>query len=132
MSTRFRCCHCARAFGEADALCEDWNDPRKSFICPACGTYLLRADQTDLQVIEGGRRLGTRLRRWLPLLPALAALIVGAVLFEGIWGDRGALAVLLLGGVGIAIMAVRLAETMAPQETVRVSDLDDRDPRLLH
>lgn len=132
MSTRFRCCQCGRAFGEQEALCEDWNDPRKSFICPGCGTYLLRADQTGIRVIEGGRRLSVRLRRWLPLLPALAAVVIGAMLFESVWGDRGALAVLLLGGVGITLMALRRAESMPPQETVRVSDLDDRDPRLLH
>lgn len=121
MSTRFRCCDCGLRFGEREALCEDWNDPDRSFICPGCGAYLLRADRAGVHVLEG-RRLPWR--RWLTRLPAVLAVLLGAVLMDRIWGDRGALAVLLLGGAALALLGIRGSGTMPAEETVRVADLD--------
>ncbi|HSG89961.1 MAG TPA: hypothetical protein VLA56_12170 [Pseudomonadales bacterium] len=137
MTTRFRCCACGRRFGEQEALCEDWSDPEKSFICPGCGSYLRRADTAGFRVIEG-RGAVQRLRRWLPLVPMAAAVLLAAVLLDGIWGDRGALAALLIGGAVLVFMALRRAEEMAPEETVRVEDLGGAgdagraDPRQIH
>ena len=38
----FICPVCAHRFTLRGAACEDWNDPRRNFGCPACATYFLR------------------------------------------------------------------------------------------
>lgn len=125
MSTCFRCCACGLGFGEREALCEDWSDPERSFICPGCGTYLLRADRAGVHVIDG-RRLPWR--RWLARLPAVLAVLLGALLMDRIRGDRGALAVLLLGGATLVLWVLRGSGTMPAEETVRVEDLHPDRP----
>jgi hypothetical protein len=37
MSTK--CLECEHEFSLHEALCEDWRDPEKSFVCPNCGTF---------------------------------------------------------------------------------------------
>ena len=73
-----------------------------------------------MHVIDG-RRLPWR--RWLARLPAVLAVLLGAVLMDRIWGDRGALAVLLLGGAALVLLGLRGSGTMPAEETVRVEDL---------
>lgn len=74
-----------------------------------------------MHLLDGRGR--ARLRRWLPLLPAVCAVLLGMVLMGRIWGERGALAVFLLGLVGLALLAIRTAEAAPPEETVRVDDV---------
>lgn len=35
------CCQCGHVFTDREAECENWEDPARSFICPACHTYLI-------------------------------------------------------------------------------------------
>lgn len=119
MSTRFRCCQCSRLFGEREALCEDWSDPSKSFICPGCGSYLQRADQAGIRLIDGSPARHRRRRR-TRLLTVLGAVFAGAMLMQALWGDRGALAVLLGGGAVLLLMLLSGDGTMPPEETVVV------------
>tara|TARA_B110001452_G_scaffold258799_1_gene254413 strand:+ start:55 stop:414 length:360 start_codon:yes stop_codon:yes gene_type:complete len=58
MSTK--CPECGEKFTARKALCDDWNDPNKSFGCPHCGVFFVRKsspkDRTDLKngIISGG------------------------------------------------------------------------------
>jgi hypothetical protein len=38
----FTCPRCSARFTLRTALCADWDDPRRNFGCPACGTFFLR------------------------------------------------------------------------------------------
>lgn len=39
MTTTCTCCQ--SEFRASQALCEDWNDPQRSFGCPHCGTFYM-------------------------------------------------------------------------------------------
>ena len=47
----FICPLCAQRFTQRSAACQDWNDPRRNFGCPACGTYFLR-QQRPRRLVE--------------------------------------------------------------------------------
>ncbi|WP_445768400.1 hypothetical protein [Rheinheimera sp.] len=36
------CLECGHKFNDKTALCDDWNDPQKSFGCPHCRTFYLK------------------------------------------------------------------------------------------
>jgi hypothetical protein len=123
-NTRFRCCACGRVFGEHQALCEDWSDPGRSFICPACSTYLVRADVAGIAVIEGRPSALERAARHAPVAALAAAVVAGAFLVEGMAGELAALGTLFLGGLGVAAFALQRGGALPPQETVRAEEAD--------
>ncbi len=36
----YQCINCHHNFNKRDAICEDWRDPERKFICPKCQTRL--------------------------------------------------------------------------------------------
>jgi len=54
------CLECDKKFNDKTALCDDWNDPQKSFGCPHCGTFYLKDRKPSRQqglkagIIGGG------------------------------------------------------------------------------
>lgn len=92
--TRYRCCACTNLFGEAEALCEDWMDPTRSFICPHCGAHLLRPEFLGQ---HGGstpaRDILRFLQRWAPLV--ISAVLLTLTL-ERVLGADAALVSLVI------------------------------------
>lgn len=50
------CAGCSQTFTDKEAICEDWRDKKKAFICPNCNAYLGRGNKTreKLTYIFGG------------------------------------------------------------------------------
>jgi len=125
---RFRCARCAHTFGEAEALCEDWTDPSRSFVCPRCGERLVRAEQVSVEAVPAPMRLRGFVQRRQKELVIAFAVLCGALLTEPFWGERAAVGVLGLGALGLAARNLLIAE--APiQETLPATLLDGREAR---
>ena len=120
---RFRCARCARAFGEDEALCEDWTDPARSFLCPACGERLVRAERVDAETVPAPLRARVFVRRWQKELVLAFALLCAALLTEPMWGERAAVGVLGLGALGLGLR-VFLGGGAPVQETLPAALLD--------
>ncbi len=41
---KHQCAFCQSIFRDEDALCENWEDPNRNFICPVCKNYLRRGE----------------------------------------------------------------------------------------
>jgi DNA-directed RNA polymerase subunit RPC12/RpoP len=120
---RFRCAHCGHTFGEEEALCEDWTDPSRSFLCPACGERLVRAERVAAQLVPAPLRLRVFVRRWQKELVLAFAVLCAALLTEPMWGDRAAVGVLGLGTLGI-VLRVLLGDGAPIQETLPATLVD--------
>ena len=102
----FRCAFCGHTFGEEEALCEDWTDPSRSFLCPSCGERLVRAERVQAELVPAPLRLRVFLRRWQQELVLGFAVLCAAMLMEPMWGERAAVGVLGFGGLGVTAWAM--------------------------
>lgn len=53
-----KCPECSRKFTLREALCDDWNDPEKSFGCPYCGTFFIKDMTKKSSDLTGGIAAG--------------------------------------------------------------------------
>jgi rubredoxin len=126
--SRFRCAPCGHIFTEGEALCEDWTDPARSFLCPSCGERLVRAERVDATLVPSPLRLRARLRRWQRELALGAAVVCIALFAEPAFGERAAVAVLAIGAFVVALLALSAGGTRV-QDTLPASLLDARPER---
>ena len=80
----FRCVSCTKRFDEKEALCENWEDPSKSFICPHCEARLSRTPLGNSSTFE----LSTAIKAHWP--KAILAILFGITVFltpklYGLW-----------------------------------------------
>lgn len=114
---RYRCARCGHAFGEADALCEDWTDPARSFLCPSCGARLIRAERVRAALVPAPVRARALFLRWRRELVLALAVLCAALFTEPMWGERAAVGILALGAFGIGLRAL-LGDGAPVQETL--------------
>ena len=111
----YRCPLCTRAFTARDALCDVWDDPKRNFGCPHCGSFFVRID---------------RPRTWLEHL-AQAHWIIAAITAFAIMlrePEVGLQTLLACGWLGFAIwFAFFLDRTLPPR-----TQLVPVDPPTVH
>lgn len=111
---KFCCCHCHLVFHEKDALCEDWSDPNKSFICPGCGTHLIRETVDPVVVYE--RKSHKKKLRYLIFSLAIILLIPPIMYLA----NRGPVGLLLITLLITGVVVFLRKRPVKPEQTFRV------------
>ena len=112
---KFQCCQCKHLFDESEALCEDWSNPERSFICPACETCLIRED-SDTVISLHRNNLSQQRKRYLILGIVLIALVKPLLYLA----DRGPIGVFIICIMIAAVVICMRKKPNPPQKTFRV------------
>jgi hypothetical protein len=112
---KFQCCSCNDTFDEKDALCEDWSNPERSFICPHCETCLIREDSgTVLNLYP----VNTKQQRKRYLIAGLVFILLLKPLLY--LADHGPIGIFLIGTAIAAVVVYLRKKPVLPQRTFRV------------
>ncbi len=110
-----QCCHCQHVFTDREAECENWEDPSRSFICPACHTRLIPNYRMKAPLELWMERFRTQ-RRHAPKL-ILGLLVI--LLLLRIDSTMGTIAVII--SVAAAVLFT-LSQPLPPETTQRAED----------
>ncbi|MBT4161777.1 MAG: hypothetical protein HOC70_07495 [Gammaproteobacteria bacterium] len=93
----FECGSCGNVFVRNEALCTDWQNPAKKFICPTCNT--------GLRQLSVGELLKTK-QFWLAVGPFPLVLAFTIVLFSALANVVGLLVMLALMMINIVLVYI--------------------------
>ncbi len=143
---KYQCAHCQAIFDDADALCENWEDPNRNFICPRCKNYLRRGEPAKPNWRQRVANIRGRHLLWV-LAFALGMVLLSRrsslpFAFPYIATLLAALVVIIRGWFTVDIpsptekgmVAERIADTAssAPERGKVVQLFSDKPPRNLH
>ena len=120
MDFDFKCSGCNSVFGPSEAICEDWSNPKKSFICPHCNEALSPPTWKDYLRDK---------QYWLAMGVAVVPMAMGlslgmnVMMRGGTWLELG-----IALGVMIAVLAVAAKFVRKAKRPIQVhpwKQLDD-------
>ncbi len=110
-----QCCQCGHVFTDREAECENWEDPSRSFICPACHTRLIPNHRMKTPLELWMERFRTHRRH----IPKLILGVLTLLLLMRIDSTVGTIAVIISIA---AIVLFTLWQPLPPEMTQRADD----------